>query len=499
MLSSFSFIFLLNSFILATYVSPTPLPPPPPPPTTTTPTPTSILTRPKLSSPQISSNSLQYQYQREEREKQQEQQEQHQAALTQTTLARLKKLNLKNYAAPRGYALPSKGLSSSLETPELKLTAASPTTPTAAPVLEMSSPTLSVDSTDTASTDSTPLQTPTREDSDEDSEVVVVGGSLKKPGLVGEERRWSLGMENGHFTSVMMMSSSSSTPRSGSVTPTPSAAIPTQGKTQTRTYPITGGVEMGTSPPFSDLEESVIGGGGRKGGSVYWDWGSAGAAVLGGGGGEVRKEVPLTSSPSVATGGGGGVGGLMPPQRRRPQRASGLSTAGNGSGSGSGSSDSAAGSKAPSTLAFPTFPTNVTSTTSTTAAVSPLPKQKPTPPKINLPARPPMGVPSSAYPGSPRRYLAQQQPQPPPPQRNGHRHYPPPTSTPPIHGGGVTPVSSPSDAIYQALVREWCFAQGPGPVVSSISTTTATTGGGSGETTPVVGLGRLMVPLSEGE
>ena len=51
-----------------------------------------------------------------------------------------------------------------------------------------------------------------------------------------------------------------------------------------------------------------------------------------------------------------------------------------------------------------------------------------------------------------------------------------------IGGGAKTRLvpTSPgdSDAIYQALVREWCFAQGP----SSSTTTTSS----SGETTPVM-------------
>ncbi|KAF8816155.1 hypothetical protein BYT27DRAFT_7333532 [Phlegmacium glaucopus] len=564
------------------------------PPTYTGLTPTSTLTRPKLSAPQISSSSSfpatrfsgQYQYQLQlQNEKEKERMKaQHQAALTQSTLARLKKLNLKNYAAPKGYgygqqlpsSAPANATTPPLENltapPVLTLTSATPTissfveassesppssgsgsglpyppleeSPIAANFssMEMTSPTLSTSSTDLTSADSTPLQTPTQDD-DEGG-----GGEGLEKGLGDAEEesqnlRWSLSIEHGHFATTIIpptAAPTAGTPTSSS-TPTP---IPIQGVDTSyarTTYPYTNaGVEMGTSPPFSDLEGSVRAGIGRgSGGSVHWDWGSAAGALGGvgvGGEKEARKEVPWMNHhqqhQSLSLSGGGG--GLMPPQRRRvlhhhhqqqqQQRGSGGS-----SSSGSGSdSKSKSGSKLPaapsSPPSIPSSSSPLSSSSSTPTVTSPLttpspipPKQKAIPPKLNLPAAPKFispvatgGLQSPYYPGSARRGYYhephshhQQQQQ----QRYGHRHF---NSMPATVGGGPTlpptPGSASNDAIYQALVREWCFAQGPGPVVGSIGVLSA-----SGETTPVgsgtslglgggelgADLGRLTSPLGD--
>ena len=289
----------------------------------------------------------------------------YQASITQTTLARLKKLNLKNYAAPSGYPYAN----GKQTTPPLPvLTTASFVDPSPAPASEMSSP--------TTSTDSTPLQTPTP-DGEEDDRLT-----------------WSLCLENGHFATTLVPSSSSSSPNR-----TPIASpIPT--------YPSSDIEKMGTSPPFGDE-------------SVYWDWGSAAGATFSLSGGE--------SSSSSSS------GGIMPPQRKR-----GLQKRESLNGSGNESSPIA-----PSSSSIPT-------PTPSTAAIAspPLLKRKPTPPKLSLPT---VQSPNARRPSH-------------------RRHFQPSVVHSPTPGGGGD-----SDAIYQALVREWCFAQGP--------TTT------SGEMTPKVQVG----------
>jgi hypothetical protein len=333
-------------------------------------------TGPKLSSPQISaSTSFPFSAQ-QERERLQ-----HQAALTQTTLARLKKLNLKNYAAPSGYTYNN---GQTTTPPELKFTNPTPTAP--AFVVDPSPPT---SPTTTTSTDSTPVQTPTPDDEEDD------------------KLTWSLCLENGQYATTLMPSSSP--PPSSSTTPIASpipVSIPP-------TYPS----EMGTSPPFSDL-----GGGGR--GSVYWDWGSR----LRGG--------ELSTS-----------GGLMPPQRKRECESPSSSSSGSGNDSN------------------PIVPP----TTTTTTTPPPL-KQKPTPPKLNLPPSTfssPTASPSHVQSPNPSR----------PHRHRRYYHQQPRSHSPPPAGGGD------SDAIYEALVREWCFAQGPaasGEMKPKVQVAAGAGGGGGG-------------------
>lgn len=465
-----------------TYISPTPT------------TPTSTLTRPTLSPPQISFPWFP-----------QQQDKERQAALTQSTLARLKKLDLKNYAAPRGYGFGQ----NSTPSPVLTVTSATPTTSsftvntTTTPNLslntemEMSSSTLSTPSTDTTSVDSTPVQTPTQDDDDDN------------------ERGWRLGMENGHFATTLMPATlkASGISLSPSSTPTPTipisspSAIAMDVKKKPKTV-----VEMSTSPPFSDLEESVVRrGGGGGGGSVYWDWGSVGAVVALGSaeGKERRKESSgMYQSLSMTTTSGGG---LTPPQRKRglqqQQRGNGVSSSGSGSGSDSKSPlPSSSGSTPvvvpPSSSSLTPTQTAISAAVSSSTLSSSVPlKQKPTPPKLNLATTrtttPVLAGVQPPYPGSPRRGLGDQQ------QRYGHRVYQPMPSSlstlpnaPPSKSPPIPPSASSSDAIYQALVREWCFAQGPGPVVGGISNNATSAVLGSGESTPVVVVGS---PLSEGE
>jgi len=547
--------------------------------------PTPTLTRQKLSAPQISSSSsfpstrfsAQYQYQQQQQQEREREREraQHQAALTESTLARLKKLNLKNYAAPRGYAYGQQTSSSSVTMaaaapveehlpipPVLTLTSASPTNSSfvagsgsprshSPPMVEesspiaptnlslnttmevLSSPTLSTSST-ASTTDSTPVQTPTQEDDDDDDE----DESWRRKGD-GEEDpqnnrnlRWSLRMEHGHFATTIITPPLAPPPppaingSSGLTSSTPTA-IP-----YTRTsYPYTtnvGGVEMGTSPPFSDLAASVGGMARGGGGPVHWDWGSAAGATLGGGGGE-KKEGWMGYQQHPSSVGGG----LMPPQRKRglhhPQQKRGNEgslSASSSSGSGSDSHSSAtSGSTLPAaaapSLAFPSSspPSSSSSSSSpslnptaapSSSSIPPPKQQKPTPLKLKLPSATltqPIatgGVQSPFCPGSARRGLGGGYYHHPPQQ---HRHFQPTTTISSVAAAAATtathhhppnnnnsppsPGSASNDAIYQALVREWCFAQGPAPVVGSIGVLSSSSS--SGETTPVVG--RLASPL----
>jgi hypothetical protein len=118
-----------------------------------------------------------------------------------------------------------------------------------------------------------------------------------------------------------------------------------------------------------------------------------------------------------------------------------------------------------------TPPTPTASLTPISTSPPPLLKQKPTPPKLNLVAsvfNPPVAVSSPSSVQSPRRQQQQ--------RYYEHRHYQPMSSASPHPSPPLGGDSAASDAIYQALVREWCFAQAPSSSSSSES----------GERTPVV-------------
>ena len=201
--------------------------------------------------------------------------------------------------------------------------------------------------------------------------------------------RWSLGMENGHFTTTLMSSDS------GALSPPIPISIPSATASAS--------MEMGTSPPFSDLAGSVAG---RRGGFIYWDWGTAGGAAVGSEE-EVRKE-PSWMNQSA----------LMPPQRKRghhQQRGSGSSSSGSESDFNSGGKHSNSSTAPTSVTSSPSLTTIAPSSTTTTTASSPSQtpsKQKSTPPKLSLPTSTPSvsapdgnGGVQSPYPGSPRRGL----------------------------------------------------------------------------------------------
>jgi len=258
--------------------------------------------------------------------------------------------DLKNYAAPSGY--PGKQTTT---LPVLTFTHATPTTPSFVdpPTLEMSSPTI------TTSADSTPLQSPTPEDEEDD------------------KLTWSLCLENGRFATTLVPSSSTSISPSFSPNTTPIAS-------PVLIYPSS---DIGTSPPFGD-------------GSVHWGWG----ATFGLSGGEE------SSSSSDE---------MMPPRRKR-----GLQNRESSSESGDESSPSS----------------SIPPSTTTATVTSPPLKRQPTPPKLNLPTC------TFISPNARRASQLQQH----------HRYFQPSTVQSPTPGGGGD-----SDAVYQALVREWCFAQGP--------------------------------------
>ena len=462
-------------------------------------------------------------------------------------MARLKKLNLKNYAAPRGYSYPNiqgnngrqpsfsmsaGGIPASppgLTPPVLTLTSASPTarsfvTPPASPPnltvntanLEMSSPTLSTTSsraTSATSAESTPVQTPVQ-DNDSDDHDDKKGWKADVDAKEKEILTWSLSMEHGHFATTLLPSEST-VPSSSS--PTIPISIP-GGETGQRggypytSYPYPGNTaaaaaavptEMASSPPFSDLGRSEH----MKRG-VYWDWGSAAANVA------LRGEESKVDDSWLNHQSSRSSGVLNPPQRRRHSQQSRASASSSSTSSSSGSgSDSNKSSKPAAAVPFPRVSSPlISSSSSTPTPSSPVPPKtsSPVPLKLNLPTRsfnsPPPPPPAAAGDDDnvvvqspyPRRGLRSQPPPPPQQQQRkyGGRHYPLPLPSPPVGMEGAAAASS--DDIYQALVREWCFAQGPGPVVVGSVGMSGLASSSSGQTTPVF-LPRLASPLSEGE
>ena len=177
--------------------------------------------------------------------------------------------------------------------------------------------------------------------------------------------------------------------------------------------------------------------------------------------GEEKKESAYEST------NGGGGSGLMPPQRRRR---------GNGTSSSSASDSNSKSSTlpSPSTSTPPPIPFLTTATSIT-------PKQKPKLPKLDVHSPTSVTSPSGIQSPYPRQGLGYNSP--PQPQKHGHQSMPSSVTT----SNSKSP-SSPedSDAIYQALVREWCFAQG-----SSNST--------SGGTTSVIVKSSSPLGLDDGE
>lgn len=509
------------------------------------------------------------------------QHQQHQAALTQSTLARLKKLNLRNYAAPVSYSGPSTpgGLSVGPDG-HARVTSTSST--------DSVSSVMSNSSTSSSSTaDSTPLQTPTQGDDDQDEGLYkrIAGDAEKKhdvnvnvlqeddeeqhltdnsltPTFHGSlaRPRWGLsstrygglegmpgmgmgmGMENG-FPATM-------SPPGGLAQPTPtrSMAIDISGNAG-RAAGIERDVlsplplEMGTSPPFSAL--AGLGGmgsmrsppppvSGATDGNGYWPWASFG--------GPEKENVPTstpvankptsnapsasTSSLSAGAGSAGsgpalGPGPLAPPQRKRSSHHGGHKASFSVGKGGSNSSSSGSDSGSDTGTVIPDrqphisasnahtstsnghgresskwkrgSPTSSTSMANATGTGALGPQSWPAPPASSMSAsfansKPMSSVhnslsqalgrngslgatstPPLVFPGSPKRFFAPlprtESPVPMSPLRMS-----PVNSTSNLAGIAEQEVQSPvpqDDAVYQAFVRQWCFAQGPGPAVGT--------------------------------
>ncbi|PPQ96200.1 hypothetical protein CVT26_005511 [Gymnopilus dilepis] len=404
-----------------------------------------------------------------------QQHQQHQAALAQSTLARLKKLNLRNYAAP--------------------------TSPTASS---------SVTASTATSAESTPVHTPTQDDvvrtvlpHDDDELAAELGVGVPSPST---DRR---GVDI-----AKPRSTTSPMPSSGS--------------------PIAADSMIGTTPPFSTLGSSPSVGSRAttSAGSLYWPWGSFGDVVSGFGSkkettardeaqeAKQDQEVHLPAAPaanadSIHTEDDakvasllenikersmapppvfGGPGGVMPPRRRKDSAHKregaadgneahiskatfsigsggfkrGSSSSGSGSGSDSGSATGGPhrgggyrpGSPAPrpglvrnpgGSLGVAGGRSSPSAAPSITFKVSPVPS----------PSRSPLGTPtpSSVTVGSTSSPLSSSSST--------------PTAAPATPA--PTPINTPAaqktdDALYQAFVRQWCFAQGPSPATTSTVT-----------------------------
>jgi len=396
------------------------------------------------------------------------------AALTQ----RLKKFGFTNYAAPSPAPLPS------------------------APRDEQEAPSPEI-STANTSADSTPLLTPTQEDGsrfhfdgrpghDVNANVLVHDD---EPGRDGEEERrlsWglsgSLQMQDGHPATIIPpmpsftvtsdkgvkhdledpaptpVATASSNPMEiskdrGRATDEhePSALSPTPAHilTPPTLSPNGLGVEMGTSPPFSMLAGMELRNGmfaSKESSGPHWLWGGESTQ-------ERRETTPTqpnvvaptpqhvttpahirTSPPIPAS-----SNPLMPPQRKKSQvptfSIGRTSSSSSRSGSGSSGSDTASGDQ-PSTKKG----------------------------SSNVPSRPKLVSPQP-WPLPPQRWVKS-----PPPSLGSRRIFEDNDATFPVNPlaqnlpPNLSELQSPSpsdDAVYQAFVRQWCFAQGPAPNLSA--------------------------------
>ncbi|KAF9055654.1 hypothetical protein BJ165DRAFT_434388 [Panaeolus papilionaceus] len=355
--------------------------------------------------------------------------QQRQAALTQSTLARLKKLNLRNYAAPNVPSRPHTSSISSVNSTD-----------------SISSTSTSSSHSTVTSTDSTPLHTPILEDCKEpygvqlathDPDTNLLGGNgslLSRRTDSPAVQSLSMHLENG-FPATYMADRRK-----------PDTSVPSL-------------PELGSSPPFSDMSGIQMAGATRNGkvsdhpidSNASWSWGSFTAAAKSA---QDEDEVDPTSyqSHSRSSSGSGapiGMGAIAPPQRRRPSGASAHTpTSHNGHGhheAGSkGSDDSSSGSGSDSRRR--------------SANATPTPTRPMSP--ISPPASPRrVWAPLSTFAGGAHV--------PSPMGRTGSPMGSPAPSPPPSNlatpTGTTSPASPKDDAVYQAFVRQWCFAQGPAP------------------------------------
>lgn len=402
------------------------------------------------------------------------------AALTQ----RLKKFGFTNYAAPSPVSsLPYAPRDDQDEVPSPEI------------------------STANTSTDSTPLQTPTQDGSrfhfdgkpEHDVNANVLVHDDDEPGRDSEEERrlsWglsgSLQMQDGHPATIIPPLPSLTVTSDKGVkydmddpVPTPVAAAPSTNPMEiskhrgratdehepsalsptpahTLSPPPTLsnglGIEMGTSPPFSLLAGMELRNGmfaSKESSGPHWPWGGESTQ-------ERRETAPtqpnivaptpqhvttgahIRTSPPISI----SSNPLMPPQRKKSQHPANkvptfsigrTSSSSSRSSSGSSGSDTASGDK-------------------------PSAKNG----SINVPSRPKLASPQP-WPLPPQRWVKS-----PPPSLGSRRIFEDNDATLPLPQPmlppGLSEMQSPcpsDDAVYQAFVRQWCFAQGPAPNVSA--------------------------------
>ncbi|PPR06251.1 hypothetical protein CVT24_000923 [Panaeolus cyanescens] len=353
--------------------------------------------------------------------------QQRQAALTQSTLARLKKLNLRNYAAPHlsnGRLVTSS--ISSVASADSVSTSASQSTVTSA--------------------DSTPLQTPVMEEYKEakgiqlathDPDTNLLGGNgslLSRRSDSPAVQSLTMHLENGY----------------------PATYLDDGRKVDAN---LAGQPELGSSPPFSDMSGIHMAGATRSNkvsehedNGSSWSWSSFSAA-----GPRAPKEddtvEPYHSRSRSASGSGIaiGMGAIAPPQRRRASGASAhIPTHHNGHANGhhkaatKTSEDSSSGSGSDSRRR--------------SANATPTPTRPMSP--VAAPSSRRVWAPLSSFVGgahvtSPMGRTGSPMGSPVP--------SPPPSSEVSTPTGMAAPTSPKDDAVYQAFVRQWCFAQGPSP------------------------------------
>ncbi len=423
------------------------------------------------------------------------QQRDHQAALAQSTLARLKRLNLMNYAAPQPLSAVARDQPfEAMET-----------------------------STANTSADSTPLQTPTQDrerDFDMDVKMPVKGQRVEvemeghDPDVdvlgIGEGLRRTNGgfgmpmeMQNGFPATMTGAEGRESAPiEFGKGRGTGIA----DDSDSVSTTPTTGNmdIEMGTSPPFSSLAGMEA----RRfstnpAAGLYWPWGFGAGSDEGKRGDEAELPPatptgslspipamtslkPMVASPSPAastttiappsapahtrSSSNSSVSNpLMPPQRRKvvnhhhhqqaqaatfsigiSSGSSSSTSPSSGSGSGSGSDTNAReGSKSKSS--------RKSGTASPTTTVTPKiasPQPWPLPPHYRV-TSPPPSLPRRLFVPFEMRKNSQ----------GDDGDDGPLAPSPPLSPGPGSPAQD--DAVYQAFVRHWCFAQEPGPSVGA--------------------------------
>ena len=386
-----------------------------------------------------------------------------------------------NYAAP-GVAVPSVGRRSPLGLVDSK--AEDEKEHEEGKEEDQSSLTLPVESSTTTSADSTPLQTPTQELGDllqgtgptHDADVNILMHD-------GDEGRWSLRRKVSEPAQDVAEAPSTKqdTKAASRLEETGKGRgasfedpTPTPMHSTTDMVGLGFGVEMGTSPPFSLLA-------GLEGrlGSL------AGIGSMPGmGRRQSSSQIHQSPAPCPAPGQSSspGVNPLMPPQRRRHSHgqaqpvptfgigrtssptSSPLGTrSGSGSGSGSGSDSTSTTTARARWSVSSGMKTQQTQWKIHSPQPWPLPPQRRVtspPPQVSSPLATKFLTEDEVLTRSPSPSLPLEQLLP-----GGSsllQESLPPQSLPMEQ----PPLSPPDDALYQAFVRKWCFASGPGPIVS---------------------------------